>query len=175
MQNSRGKRSSKRSKAVSFERILVQIARVWACLSSFSSNPSAKVTEKDHFGPARLARPKRLASTGPVTPGQLSGQRNRCGRSHARFEFTRLSDGVAAGRAAHAGRAAELPRPADARVDEVLGDGRHPEHRPRGQLGLHARPVQVGLRRPQPDRRLRRRSLQPAARRSAPACSSGRR
>ena len=52
--------------------------------------------------------------------------------------------------AALAGRAAELPRPADARVDEVLGDGRHPEHRHRGELGVHARPVQVGVRLPQP-------------------------
>ena len=39
----------------------------------------------------------------------------------------------------------------------------HPEHRHRGELGLHARAVQVGLRLPQPHRRLRRRPLQPAA------------
>ena len=49
MQNPRGKRSSKWSNPVHFERILVQIARVWARLSSFSSNPGANVTKKDHF------------------------------------------------------------------------------------------------------------------------------
>ena len=49
MQNSREIRGSKRSKGVHFERILVQIVRVQAHLSSFSSNPGANVTEKDHF------------------------------------------------------------------------------------------------------------------------------
>ena len=67
-------------------------------------------------------------------------------------------------RAARAGRAAELPRPPDAGGDEVLGDGRHPRHRARGELGHDARLVQVGLRLPQPDRRLCRGPLQPAPR-----------
>ena len=49
MQNSRGIRGSKRSKAVSLERILVQIARVRAHLCSFSSNSSANVTKRDRF------------------------------------------------------------------------------------------------------------------------------
>ena len=63
--------------------------------------------------------------------------------------------------AARAGGAAQLPRSADARVDEVLGDARHLRHRARGQLGRDPRPVQVGLRVPEPGRRLHRRPLQP--------------
>ena len=39
------------------------------------------------------------------------------------------------GRAARAGRAPELSRSPDAGLDEVLGDARHPGHRPRGELG----------------------------------------
>ncbi len=70
---------------------------------------------------------------------------------------------VAGRRPALAGGAAELPRPPDARVDEVLGDGGHPQHRHGGELGLHARAVQVGLRLPQPHRRLRGGPVQPAA------------
>ena len=49
MQNPREKRGSKWSNPVHFERILVQIARVWAHLSSFSSNPCSKAVQNDHF------------------------------------------------------------------------------------------------------------------------------
>ena len=49
MQNPREKRVSRRSEAVDLERILVEIVRVRAHLSSFSSNPGANVTKKDHF------------------------------------------------------------------------------------------------------------------------------
>ena len=45
----REKRGSKWSKAVYFERILVEIVRVWAHLSSFSSNPCAKAVQNDHI------------------------------------------------------------------------------------------------------------------------------
>ena len=112
--------------------------------------------------PARHARGaphSRSAGAEPRTPrGDVFAPR--------RARATRASGepdphGVAR-RAALAGGAAELPRPPDARGDEVLRDGRHPEHRHRGELGLHARPVQVGLCLPQPGRRLHRRPLQPA-------------
>ena len=35
--------------AVRFERILVEIVRVWARLSAFSSNPRSKAVQNDHF------------------------------------------------------------------------------------------------------------------------------
>src|SRR6185312_11813222 len=49
VQNSRGIRGSKWSEAVYFERILVGIVRVWAHLSSFSSNPCSKAVQNDHI------------------------------------------------------------------------------------------------------------------------------
>ena len=49
MQNPREKRGSKWSKAVYFERILVRIVRVWAHLSSFSSNSCSKAVQNDHM------------------------------------------------------------------------------------------------------------------------------
>ena len=49
MQNSREIRGSKWSEAVYFERILVGIVRVWAHLSSFSSNPCSKAVQNDHI------------------------------------------------------------------------------------------------------------------------------
>ena len=49
MQNPREKRGSKWSNAVHFERILVKIARVWAHLSSFSSNSCSKAVQNDHI------------------------------------------------------------------------------------------------------------------------------
>ena len=55
------------------------------------------------------------------------------------------ADGLADRSPAPAGRPAELPRPPDAGVDEVLRDGVHPQHRHRGELGVHARSVQVGV------------------------------
>ena len=48
MQNPREIRGSKWSNPVSFERILVGIVRVWARLSSFSSNPCSKAVQNDH-------------------------------------------------------------------------------------------------------------------------------
>src|SRR5690242_12479259 len=51
MQNPREKRGSKWSNPVHFERILVQIARVWAHLSWFSSNPCSKAVQNDHISP----------------------------------------------------------------------------------------------------------------------------
>ena len=49
MQNPREKRGSKWSNPVNFERILVEIVRVWAHLSSFSSNPCSKAVQNDHI------------------------------------------------------------------------------------------------------------------------------
>src|SRR4029079_13011870 len=49
MQNPREIRGSKWSKGVYFERILVRIVRVWARLSSFSSNPRSKAVQNDHI------------------------------------------------------------------------------------------------------------------------------
>src|SRR4051812_22745019 len=43
---------------------------------------------------------------------------------------------MAGRRDARPGRPAELPRPADARRDEVVDDGRHPGHRHQGELGF---------------------------------------
>ena len=71
MQNPRGKRGSKRSKAVHLERILVEIARVWARLSSFSSNPGAKETKRDHLqvrNSSGTSRRFRLLPRPPQTP-----------------------------------------------------------------------------------------------------------
>ena len=51
MQNPREKRGSKWSNAVNLERILVEIVRVWARLSSFSSNPCSKAVQNDHIRP----------------------------------------------------------------------------------------------------------------------------
>ena len=51
MQDPREKRGSKWSNPVYFERILVRIVRVWARLSSFSSNPCSKAVQNDHIGP----------------------------------------------------------------------------------------------------------------------------
>ena len=48
MQNLQEKRGSKWSKAVNLERILVEIGRVWAHLSAFSSSLSAKAVQNDH-------------------------------------------------------------------------------------------------------------------------------
>ena len=72
-------------------------------------------------------------------------------------------------------RPAELPRPADARVDEVLRDGGHPRHRLGGELGLHARPVQVGVRRSSAPSAATSRTGSAGASPSAAACSCGRR
>ena len=49
MQNLQEKRGSKWSKPVNLERILVQIERVWAHLSQFSSSSSAKAVQNDHM------------------------------------------------------------------------------------------------------------------------------
>ena len=49
MQNLQEIRGSKWSNAVSLERILVGIVRVWARLSSFSSNPCSKAVQNDHI------------------------------------------------------------------------------------------------------------------------------
>ena len=51
MQNPREKRGSKWSNPVHFERILVRIVRVWAHLSSFSSNSCSKAVQNDHISP----------------------------------------------------------------------------------------------------------------------------
>ena len=53
MQNPREIRGSKWSNPVNFERILVRIVRVWARLSSFSSNPCSKAVQNDHIDPAK--------------------------------------------------------------------------------------------------------------------------
>ena len=50
MQNTREIRGSKWSQAVYFERILVEIARVWARSSQNRASSSAELTKKDHFG-----------------------------------------------------------------------------------------------------------------------------
>src|SRR5690348_2894288 len=57
MQNPREIRGSKWSKAVYFERILVRIVRVWARLSSFSSNPCSKAVQNDHIRGGKDDRP----------------------------------------------------------------------------------------------------------------------
>ena len=49
MQNPREIRGSKWSNPVYFERILVEIVRVWARLSAFSSNPCSKAVQNDHI------------------------------------------------------------------------------------------------------------------------------
>src|SRR5580765_493270 len=67
-------------------------------------------------------------------------------------------------RAPRSRRALELPRSSDARVDEVLGDARHPRYRTRGQLGHDPRALQVGVRRSQSDWWISRRPVQPPAR-----------
>ena len=56
-------------------------------------------------------------------------------RDRDRISAVSLALRLAGRRAARAGRAAQLPRPPDARVDEVLGDGATSRHRPRGELG----------------------------------------
>ena len=49
MRNPRGKRGSKWSNPVNLKRILVRIVRVWAHLSSFSSNSCSKAVQNDHI------------------------------------------------------------------------------------------------------------------------------
>ena len=61
MQYSREIRGSKWSNAVYFERILVEIARVWARLSAFSSSLSAKSGPKRPHAAATLAKDRQLA------------------------------------------------------------------------------------------------------------------
>src|SRR6476619_2714634 len=56
----------------------------------------------------------------------------------------RFAPRLACRHSAVAGRFVELPRSADARVDEVLGDAGDSQHRQRGELGVHAGAVQVG-------------------------------
>ena len=57
MQNHREIRGSKWSKGVYLERILVEIVRVWAHLSAFSSNPRSKAVQNDHIGPSQNCKP----------------------------------------------------------------------------------------------------------------------
>ena len=90
MQDSRGKRGSKWSNPVHFERILVQIVRVRARLSAFSSNPMRKSGPKRPHGAnirqfdllstlPRVATPSRSSESVPtiacgrVLPGMESG------------------------------------------------------------------------------------------------------
>ena len=74
MQNSRGKRTSKRSQAVYFERILVQIARVQAHLSQNRVSPSAIVTKKDHFPQRRLPKVGTAAISSAVPDRDWTGR-----------------------------------------------------------------------------------------------------
>src|SRR5690349_6548999 len=71
MHNPREKRGSKWSNPVSFERILVKIMRVWAHLSSFSSNPCSKAVQNDHIKAKPVGKnPKKNVE--PREPGGIS-------------------------------------------------------------------------------------------------------
>ena len=74
MQDSREKRSSKRSKAVSLERILVGIARVRVHLNQNRARLRANVTKNDHMWPSgnSLRIPARKVQATPTN--KVEGQ-----------------------------------------------------------------------------------------------------
>ena len=71
MQNLQEIRGSKWSNPVYLERILVRIVRVWAHLSSFSSNPCSKAVQNDHIKAKPVGKnPKKNVE--PREPGGIS-------------------------------------------------------------------------------------------------------
>ena len=69
MAKSPRKRNSLWSRVTVMDRIEVQIARVWAHLRSFSSNPCSKAVQNDH-----ISRP---ASVRPTNTGRIAGIRRQ--------------------------------------------------------------------------------------------------
>src|SRR5262249_41111277 len=99
-------------------------------------------------------------STGGTPPFPAQGPRSPSG-THEPAPLTPSTPApayrLAYRRPADAGGAAQLPRPADARGHEAVDDGRHSRHPVKGALGHRSRLVQMGVRDPQPHRRLPRR------------------
>ena len=92
--DSSGKTRFKAVKRGPFQRSLVRIARVRARLSSFSSNPGAKVTEKDHFSRelAGVCLPVRGNGTDRSARSERD-RRHEAGRSRSRRRRSRAACG----------------------------------------------------------------------------------